>query len=129
MSFKLSLNVGYFDRDSWRLQGRLDPDVVREVIVTSGGVLTEQSEDQQKRMIAAMMSRPVLGFIDHEFVVLHESGFLMVTIGYGSQRTMHRFLDCLCREHGCELLNGDDLTFVTDEMLEWLRTQSEDEPE
>lgn len=131
MSFKLALKVGPFEQATYSLKVRLDPEAVRNVIVLSGGILTEQHEDPQTRAIARAVAthgkRPVLGFIEHEYVTLHEAGFLMVTIGHGSQCAMYRFLSCMCREHGCELLHGDDGTFMTNELLDRLEQLANEE--
>jgi hypothetical protein len=124
MSFKRSLHVGYFDPDTGMLLPlAVDVSAAREAIVWARGRLPEQcgSEDAQYLAIAAAMksqaNREVLGFIDREFVVLHEAGFLMTTIDYASHGKMLAFLWHMSREVGCQVYSPDEGVVVTEEIL------------
>ena len=132
MSIKQPLNVGYFDPDTGApLPLRVEVRAARQAILRAGGRLPEQAVpgDEQRLGIAATMKalagREVLGFVGDEFVVLHEGGFLMTTIGYGPHGPMLAFLRCLCEEHGCQVYSADAGEVVTRETLAWLTSRAD----
>jgi hypothetical protein len=124
MSWKLSLEVGYFDPDTCiQLPLRIEAAAAREAIVRARGRLLDRCglADAQRRASAAAMqartNREVLGFLGGECVLLHQSGFLITTIGYGPHRPMYAFLHRMCREQGCEVYAPDDAKIITEEIL------------
>jgi len=59
-------------------------------------------------------------------VILHGSGFLMTTIGYGPHGPMLAFLNRLCREWGCQVYSPNEGKVVTEDILGWLRAKAVD---
>jgi hypothetical protein len=57
--------------------------------------------------------RKVLGFIGREYVIFHRAGFVEVVFG-GVEPRMHGFLAAVCRELDCQLLDANNLEWVTD---------------
>jgi hypothetical protein len=128
LSFKKSLTVGYFDPITGiPLPLAVDVEAAREALVRAGGRLLEQCgpADAQRLAIAAAMkahaNREVLGFLGGEFVVLHESGFLMTTLGFGIPDAMYAFLISMCRERGCQIYSDQEGKVVTEEVLAQLK--------
>jgi hypothetical protein len=77
-------------------------------------------------MIEARTSRQVLGFLGSEYVILHERGFLMTTIGYGPHGPMLAFLTNLCRDTGCQVYSPEEGKIVTEEIIGWLTCHASD---
>jgi hypothetical protein len=65
----------------------------------------------------AHANRQALGFLGNEFVIRHESGFFMTTVGFDHRDLMLAFLRIMCHEFGCQVVSPNEEKVVTEEIL------------
>jgi hypothetical protein len=111
VSFKLALDVGYSNPQTRAIVQPVDEPLVRQMILQAGGRLTddENTEVVRRSKIAAFFAargRPVLGYLGGEYVVRHESGFLMIAVGNGSNPQLLGFLQMAVAD-GCTIWTED----------------------
>jgi hypothetical protein len=114
VSFKLAIDVGYFETQMREVVRPVDSLEVKQAILQAGGRLPEQEhpEDAGRRRLAAGFAargRPVLGFLGPEYVILHEAGFLMLAVGPGPNPAVLAFLRWAASA-GCTIWTEDGET-------------------
>jgi hypothetical protein len=114
VSFKLAIDVGFFDPHTGDVVRPVDAFEVKQAIVQAGGRLPEQNHPEdasRQRLVAGFASRgrPILGILGTEYVILHPGGFLMLALGCGSNPAALAFLRW-ATSAGCSLWTDDGET-------------------
>ena len=109
MSFKLALDVGYFDPGSGNVTRPLDALSVQQVLVQAGGQLPEDvwsAEKLQRHQARMAGQRRLIGFIGVEQVYLLTLGFAWLALGNGPNPAALAFLRTMVAE-GCTIWAED----------------------
>lgn len=108
MSFKLSLEIGYYEPASYDIVRRLDTAFVQQVIVQAGGQLPEEvwSAEKLQRHRTTAGGWQLLGFLGSERVRLLPVGVLLLAIGCGPNPVALAFLRMLAAD-GCTIIDPD----------------------
>ena len=120
MSFKSSIWAGRFESATFAPRDPIpesdfvsifsrfaDRDETGELIAPAKRPGWEQSGDKK-----------LIGFIAKEYVIYHSAGFVEVVF-LGVDRHLRDFLIAIHRELDCDLLDANNWTFMTDDVLGW----------
>ena len=107
MSFKLSLEIGYFDPATRFVPRPLDAAFVQQVIVQAGGLLVEEvwSAARLERNRVSATGQKILGFLKTDWVILAPSYVVWLAIG-GPNPPALAFLRMMVAE-GCMIMTED----------------------